>query len=173
VRLLVLHARGRRAGPIAGAVVAVAVACWALAAFAPDAGMVVAVAGSLALVSLLGLGLGGDDPGLERTTPRPWARWRAAELGVAAAIAAAAVRNLAGLGGLAALGAVLAGPRLAWCAPAAWAFAGSAIGPRSEDWLAPLTWPVQAGNASIALALASALALTGAALHATLGARRV
>jgi hypothetical protein len=186
VRLLVLHARGRRAGPIAGAVVAVAVACWALAAFVPDAGMVVAVAGSLALVSLLGLGLGGDDPGLERTTPRPWARWRAVELGVAAAIAAAALlpalltldehagaalRNLAGLGGLAALGAVLTGPRLAWCAPAALAFAGSAIGARSEDWLVALTWPVQAGDAPAALALAGALALTGAALHAALGAR--
>lgn len=86
--------------------------------------------------------------------------------------ATAALRNLAGLGGLAALGAVLAGPRLAWVAPAAWAFAGAAVGPRSEDWLAPLTSPVQAGDAPVALALAGALGLAGAALHATLGVTR-
>jgi hypothetical protein len=186
VRLLALHVRARRGGPIAGAVGAVAAVCWALAAFVADAGMVVAVVGPLALVSLVALALGGDDPGLERSTPRPWPRWRAAELGAAAIVVAgallpalvaigedatAALRNLVGLLGITALGAVVAGARLAWCAPVGWACAGAALGARDQDWLLPLTWPVQAGEAPVAGALAIGLVLVGAGLHIALGAR--
>ena len=66
--------------------------------------------------------------------------------------------------GSTALGVVALGARLAWVAPTAYAFAGAAVGPRTEAWLTPLTWPVQAGDTG--LAFAAALALTGAALHA-------
>ena len=82
-----------------------------------------------------------------------------------AAPAPATLRNLAGLGGLAALGAVALGPRLAWLVPSACAFAGAATGP--EAWLAPLTWPVLAAGSG--LAYAAALAAAGAALLIRLG----
>jgi hypothetical protein len=147
--------------------------------------MLVPVLGPLAVVALVGFALGGDDPGLERTTPRPWRRWRAAELGVCAVATCvallptllqadqhvtAALRNLAGLGGLTALGAVVAGARLAWLAPTVWTLAAATVGPRAEAWLGPLTWPVQPGDTGYALVLAAALAATGAFLHARYGA---
>ena len=177
MRPLILHARGRQAAPIACGLAGVLVACALLPALLPDTGMLVAVLGPLAAVSLLGFSLGGADPALERATPQPWPRRRAAELAVCAAAAAVAVlpaalhepatlRNLAGLGGLAALGAVALGPRLAWLVPSAFAFAGAATGP--EEWLAPLTWPVLAAGSG--LAYAAALAAAGAALLIRLGA---
>ena len=186
MRLLRLHARARRSGQIACGLLGVAVGCWALAAFVAQTGMLVPVLGPLAMASLVGFGLGGDDPALERTTPQRWARWRAAELVVCAIAtglallptllqadqqATAALRNLAGLGGLTALGAVAVGPQLAWLLPTAWALAGSAVGPRAEEWLVPLTWPVQGGDAHSALGLAAVLAVTGAVLHTRHGSR--
>jgi len=186
MRLVTLHARARRAGEIGWGLLGVAVACWALASFVQDTGALVQVLGPLAVVSLLGFGLGGDDPALERTMPQRWARWRAAELSVCAIAAAvalapallqadqhalAALRNLAGLGGLTALGAVALGARLAWLAPTAWAFTGSAVGPRAEDWLAALTWPAEAADATSALVLAALLAVIGAVLHMRHGSR--
>ena len=145
--------------------------------------MLVAVLGPLAAVSMLGFALGAADPTLEHITPRHWRRWRAAELSVCALAAAIALvlslapdddnatealRNLAGLGGLAALGVVALGARLAWLAPTAYAFAGAALGPRTEGWLMPLTWPVQSGDTG--LAFAASLALAGAVLHVWCGA---
>jgi hypothetical protein len=184
VRLLTLHARARRAGPIAVGLVGVATACWVLAARVEETGILAAVLGPLAAVSLLGFALGGDDPALERTTPRRWPRWRATELAVCALAAClallpalvqadehatAALRNLAGLAGLTALGAVVLGARLAWLAPTAWAMSGSAFGPRAESWLAPLTWPVQPGDTGSALMLPAALAVAGALLYTRYG----
>jgi hypothetical protein len=146
--------------------------------------MLAAVLGPLAAVSLLGFALGGDDPALERTTPRRWPRWRATEIGVFALAAClalvpalvqadehatAALRNLAGLAGLTALGAVVLGARLAWLAPTAWAMSGSAFGPRTESWLAPFTWPVQPGETASALILPAALAVTGVVLYTRCG----
>lgn len=145
--------------------------------------MLISVLAPLAAVSVLGFALGAADPTLELITPQRWTRWRAAELTVCALAAAVALlpalaqaddhatealRNLAGLGGLTALGVVALGARLAWVAPTAYAFAGAAVGPRTEEWLTPLTWPVQAGDTG--LAFAAALALTGAFLHARYGA---
>ena len=176
LRFVALHARGRRAGPVAAGLGGVAVGCWALARLT-DSRLLVPVLGPLAAVSLLGFALGGADPALERVTPRPWLRWRVAELGVCALAAGLALlpaltehatealRNLAGLGGLTALGAVLLGPRLAWLAPAAYAFSGAAAGP---DRLVLLTWPVQPD--ATGLAFAAGLAVAGAALHARYGA---
>lgn len=40
---------------------------------------------------------------------------------------------------------------------------------RTAPWLAPLTWPAQPADAPLALGLATALAPTGAGLHAALG----
>jgi hypothetical protein len=186
VRLLTLHARGRRAGPIAFGLLGVAAVSWGLASFVDDTESMVMVLAPLAVVSLLGFALAGDDPALERTTPRRWPRWRAAELatcavaGVAALLptlaaadqaAGATLRNLAGLGGLTAIGAVAFGARLAWLAPSAWAFAGAATGSSADGWLTVVTWPTQAGDAGAALALATALALAGALLNACKGAR--
>jgi hypothetical protein len=185
VRLLTLHARGRRAGPIACGILGVAAVSWALASLFGDSGLLVTVLGPLAMVSLLGFALAGDDPALERTTPQDWPRWRAAEI-TACAIAAvvallptlveadqqagATLRNLTGLGGLTALGAVVVGARLAWLAPSASAFAGAAVGSSSDGWLTALTWPARAGEADGALAVAAVLALAGASLHTRKGA---
>ena len=178
-RLLVLHLRGRQAGRVACALLGVAVACWALVVFVDDTGMLVPVLAPLAAVSVLGFALGGADPALERVTPQRWARWRAAELAVCATVAAlallpagehldAALRNLAGLGGLAAIGLVALGPRLAWLVPSAWAFVGAAVGPGAAAWLAPLTWPVEPGGSG--LGYAAALAAAGVLLHTRYGA---
>ena len=184
MRLLTLHVRGRRGGPIAGALLGVASAGWVIAAYVPDAGMLVAVLAPLAAVSVIGFALGGDDPTLEGTTPQWWERWRAIELAVCAGFAVAAVaptlleadqhapailRNLAGFGGLTALGATVLGARLAWVAPAASALLGGAVGPRGEHWLAPLTWPGLAGDSDSALTLAAALAVAGAGLYTWCG----
>jgi hypothetical protein len=183
LRLLTLHARGRAAGSISCALAGVAVACWALALLVRDTGMLIPVLGPLAATSLLGCALGAADPTLERVTPRRWARWRATELAVCTVAATLALlpalvvsedhvaeglRNLAGLGGLTAIGVVTLGARLAWLVPTAYAFTGAALGPRTEAWLTPLTWPVDTGTA--ALAIATALAIAGAALHARHGA---
>jgi hypothetical protein len=94
--------------------------------------MLVPVLGPLAAISVLGCALGGADPALEGVTPKQWARWRAAEL--------------AGLGGLAAIGVVSLGPRLAWIVPSAAVFAGAGVGARDEAWLEPVIWPVQEGG---------------------------
>jgi hypothetical protein len=186
VRLLTLHARGRRAGPIAFGLLGVAAVSWALASLVDGTEVLVTVLGPLAMVSLLGFTLAGDDPELERTTPQHWPRWRAAEL-TACAIAAvvallptlleadrqagATLRNLAGLGGLTALGAVVVGARLAWLAPSVSVFTAAAIGSSSDLWLAAVTWPIQAGDAGGALALAAVLALGGTSIHTRNGAR--
>lgn len=184
MRLVALHARGRQAGSIACGLLAVAAACVAILLLTDEAGMLVAVLGPLAAVSILGFALGAADPALERTTPRRWPRWRAAELGVCTAVAGvallptllladeyagAALRNLGGLGGLTALGVAALGARLAWLAPTACTFAGAAAGPGAASWLDPLTWPVQPGD--IGIAFAAALAITGALVHARYGSR--
>jgi len=177
MRLLSLHARGRQAGPIACGLLGVAAACWTLTLLVDEPGMLIPILGPLAAVSLLGFALGAADPALERITPRRWPRWRGAELACSAVLAALALlpalaqtdadatallRNLAGLGGLTALGVAVLGTRLAWLAPANCAFLAAAIGPRGAAWLAPLTWPVQPSGTGYALAIAAALALTGA-----------
>jgi hypothetical protein len=184
LRLLVLHARGRAAGPVACGLGAVAVACWALVVLMRDTGTLVTVLGPLAAMSLLGLALGAADPALERVMPKRWPRWRVAELAVCALASVLALlpalvhsndqitellRNVAGLGGLAALGVVALGARLAWAVPAAYALAGAALGPRDEDWLAPLTWPVQEDHTGVEFA--TALAVAGACFHVRHGAR--
>ncbi len=182
MRLLALHLRGRHGGPVLLALAGVALACWLLALLAEDTGMLVAVLGPLAAVSVLGFALAGADPALERVTPTPWTRWRAAELAACAVAAAAALlpalaiadahegallRNLAGLGGLTALGVTIVGARLAWVLPSAWVFVAAAVGPRMSEWL---TWPVQPDAATSAPLAAMALAMIGAAAHVVRGA---
>ena len=173
MRLLVLHARGRWAGQIACALAGVSSASAAIVVFADDTGMLVPVLGPLTAASLLAFALCGADPALERITPRPWARWRLCELAVCAVAGALvvlpavlveggqaeALRNLAGLGGIAALGAVVLGARLAWLSPTAWVLGAAAIGPRPDEPYAPLVWIIRSGGASWALAFAVAGAL--------------
>jgi hypothetical protein len=183
-RPLVLYARGRWAGQVACGLAAVATACVAIRLLTSGTEALLAVMAPLAAVSLLGFALGAADPALERATPRRRSRWRAAELGVCAvaggvallpalvpadAHAGAALRNLAGLGGLTALGAAAVGARRAWLVPTAWAFAGAAVGPRAESWLDPLTWPVQPEGTGVAFAVV--LAVAGALVHARYGPR--
>ena len=177
MRRVALHARGRQAGPVACGLLGVAAACWTLALLVDEPGMLIPILGPLSAVSLLGFALGAADPALERITPQRWPRWRGTELALAAIAAGVALlpalaqtdgdatallRNLAGLGGLTALGVALVGARLAWLAPVNCAFLAAAIGPRDDAWLAPLTWPVQPAGTGYALAIAAALAVTGA-----------
>jgi hypothetical protein len=124
---------------------------------------------------------------VERTTPRPWAGWRA---GHAAAAAAAGVvlvapvlpaavygqssllRNTAGLLGLALLTAAVVGPRLAWALPLWYAAAVYlSAGIRDTDGRAVWAFVMQPAGSSAAIASALLLLAAGIAVWA-LTARR-
>ena len=180
--LLVLHARGRHGAAIAGGLLGVGAVTTALGLAVEDAHAPLAVLAPLVVVSLLAFTLAGADPVLERVTSWPWPRWRASELVVAGAIATlallpvlltgdaqAVLRNAAGLGGLAALGAAAVGARLAWLVPSTWAFAAAAVGPDVAGWLAPSVWLVRPVGEGAAVAVAATLAVAGAIAHARLG----
>ena len=179
-RLLVLHARGRHGAAVAGGLLGVGAATAALGLAVEDARAPLAVLAPLVVVSLLAFALAGADPVLERATPWPWPRWRVGELGALMLVGAVALvptlalgdvgavlRNAAGLGGLAVLGAAILGARLAWLVPSAWAFGAAAAGPDVATWLDPLVWLVLPPGQGEPLA--AALAVTGAVVHARIG----
>jgi len=138
-RLLVLHARSRRAGGtllcLLGVTAALAVLePWLVAQ--PRYGEMVRLPlsffGSTAAVIALSGTLHSATQQLEASTPQPWGAWRAAH-GLLALTAGAVLlwpalpaeawgahcllRSLTGLLGLALLDAVIVGPRLAWSLP--------------------------------------------------------
>lgn len=140
LRWLTLYARSRQVPASCAALVIGAVAVWALA---PDTGSgpadprlpVLALATGVLAASV---GLGGQDLALDRTAAIRWVPRRAAHVLLAGAVVAVVllavqglggtpmattgfvVRDSAGLTGLAALGAALAGAQHAWSLPFAW-----------------------------------------------------
>jgi hypothetical protein len=108
-------------------------------------------------VAVLGGGLGGPDPTLDRTAALAWAPRRLAHVLAIAIVGAAtaagfvpigmALRDAAGLAGLAAFGAAMLGRQLAWCLPVAWAGAAAVV-PAAGSVLRVLTWPAQPADGS-------------------------
>jgi hypothetical protein len=134
-----LYARSRQVPASLAAVVISAAAVWALARDGgaghadPRLSVLVLATGAMAA----SVGLGGQDVALDRTAAISWLPRRAAHVLLAGAVVAAVlltvqtmgepmagaafvIRDSAGLMGLAALGAALAGAQYAWTLPFAW-----------------------------------------------------
>jgi hypothetical protein len=197
VRPLVLYLRSRAVPASAAAVLGCAVALWALG-LAIDHRQGRALAALLvasAATTAIGHGLAGPDYDLDRTAAIAWPPRRAAHVVAAvatviAALAATALageqmthagqlaRNVAGLTGLLALGAVVLGATqapllpLIWTIPALWWAPPMAQPPTRPAYKVMLTWMVQPADARAATVAAVVLAAAGAAAYAVLGSRR-
>ncbi|MFE2757361.1 hypothetical protein ACFXGA_35725 [Actinosynnema sp. NPDC059335] len=188
MRWFVLYARARQ---LPAAVVAVVVAVGVLGYLAwPGGSPQLGAFGAAVGVAVVATGLGGHDLALERTAAFGWPPRRAGHLVVGGAvvvvplvavgwvaepIAAEAflVRDVVGLGGLAALGAVVFGARAAWALPVGWAGVTLVVPAADEHWLSRLaTWPVQPEGTTSATVAAVVLGCTGLLVHSWLGCRR-
>ncbi|MEU5701121.1 hypothetical protein [Streptomyces aurantiacus] len=191
MRWLMLYARSRQVPASLAAVVISAVAGWALARDGgagpadPRLPVLVLATGTMAA----SVGLGGQDLALDRTAAISWLPRRAAHVLLAGAVVAAAlltvqtmgesmadtafvVRNSAGLMGLAALGAALAGAQYAWTLPFAWlAFALSAPPPTNVP-MQMATWMLLPPDTTTATWTALTLTAAGTAAYALTGPRR-
>jgi hypothetical protein len=170
-------------------VVTVAVAALAVLA-QPGGSPQFAAIGAAIGVAAAATGLGGPDLALDRTAAFGWPPRRAGHLLLAGAFVAAlllavgrvadpiapdafVLRDVAGLGGLAALGAVLFGAGAAWALPVGWAGVTLVVPPGEDHWLARLlTWPVQPTGTASATATAVVLGGTGLLAYGWFGCRR-
>ncbi|MGM1060352.1 hypothetical protein [Saccharothrix sp. Mg75] len=199
-RWLVLHARSREV-PASLAVAAVgAVGAVLLGGLdRPGGSPQLTAFGAAVGVSALAAGFGGHDVDLDRTAAFRWPPRRAAHLLLGAAVVvglllavglavdllsavgsvadptapdAVVLRDVAGFGGLAALGAVLFGARAAWVPPTAWAGATLVV-PPGERWAERvLTWHVQPAGTTAATLTAVVLGVTGLLAYSAVGCRR-
>ncbi|MFI9007397.1 hypothetical protein ACIGNX_09235 [Actinosynnema sp. NPDC053489] len=187
-RWVLLHARARQVPASFGAVV---VAVTALAALAhPGGSPQLAALGAAVGVGALATGLGGPDPALDRTAAFGWPPRRAAHLLLGGAVVAAlllvagrvaapiapdafVLRDVLGLGGVAALAASLLGPRTAWSLPVGWTGVTLVVPPGDDHWATRLlTWPVQPTGTTSATVTAVALGCAGLLAHSWFGCRR-
>ncbi|WP_344412261.1 hypothetical protein [Amycolatopsis minnesotensis] len=136
-----------------------------------------------------GSGFAGEDPELDRTASVRWPVYRAAHLLVATAVAVGVVlalwstvdppllppgvvwRDLAGLAGLTALGAVTIGGRLAWAPPLGWAAILLLVPPDPTGVWPVITWLAQPEGSTAALITAVVLGVAGFACYAGFGPR--
>lgn len=198
MRPLALYLRSRAVPATTAAVLGCAVALWALG-LAIDhpqgrslAALLVALAGTTALAP----GLVGVDPDLDRVSAIAWPPRRAAHVILAAGavlslLAATALvgqqmgatgqlaRNVAGLTGLVALGAVVLGAARAPLLPVIWTVVvlwwAPPMGepPTGPTYKVTLTWMVQPAEIQPATVAAVVLAAVGILAYAVLGSRRV
>ncbi|WP_433087737.1 hypothetical protein ACQP1P_17550 [Dactylosporangium sp. CA-052675] len=188
MRWLWLYVRARRV-PQA---LAVAVSVAGLAALTPANARLAALAATLA-VAAFGPTLGAADEALERTGAVPWPSRRALHLGAVALLVAGllvagpvrapaaarveplvvALRDVAGLLGLAALGAAVLGAAHAWVAPLLWTLVAvlPLLGPSDDVRVQVAAWPVQPAATTSALVCALALAAGGLVAYSVRGAR--
>nr|BFE60759.1 hypothetical protein GCM10020063_052850 [Dactylosporangium thailandense] len=192
MRWLRLYLRARRV-PQA---LAVAVSVAGLAVLLPANVRVAALAAMLA-VAAFGPTLGAADEALERTGAVPWPPRRALHLGAVALLVAGllvavpvlvpaaapdsarfeplvvALRDAAGLLGLAALGAAVLGAAHAWVAPLLWTLVAvlPLLGPSADVRVQVAAWPVQPAATTSALVCALALAAAGLVAYSVRGAR--
>ncbi|WP_333736677.1 hypothetical protein [Streptomyces sp. IBSBF 2806] len=189
MRWLMLYAYSRQVPASLAAVLISAAGVWALTrdgSAAPGGSQLPAVvltAGAMAL----SIGLGGQDLDLDRTAAIRWAPRRAAHVllggvivgavfltvqavGQDLATAAFVARDCAGLAGLAALGAVVAGGRYAWAFPFTW-LAFAFLAPPSATGVPArvATWMLLPTGAPAATWTALCLAVFGTALYAFAG----
>lgn len=196
-RWLVLHLRARRATSAAlGLAVVTALAAWCGSWLmerpflsGEQARIPVAALGTLAVAGLLATTLGGPDEWLDRSTPAPWRRIRAAHLLVAAGLGGATLalaglrqpewygapvmaRGVVGLLGLAAVTAAVTGARTAWLAVLVYASTVYLAAPRTPGGAAAVwAWPMQPASETASFVTAAVLFGVGLAVHAVLGAR--
>ena len=192
-----LYLRSRAAPATAVAMLVCAVALWAigLAVHDPQARALTALLAALAATTAIGHGLGGPDHDLDKTAAIAWQPRRAAHIIVAgaavlAALAATALageqitnasllaRNVAGLTGLVALGAVGLGAAQAPLLPVIWTVVvlwwAPPLGepPTRPTYKVVLTWMAQPPDARAATIAAVILATAGVVTYAALGSRR-
>lgn len=187
MRWLGLYLRGRQV-PLGAAVALVAVAALGLLARVDDSAVVriqLTLFAVTVAVAATATGLAGADPALERTAAIGWPLRRLAHLTAMAAATAGVTalalpgiepevlfRNVAGLTGLAALGATLLGGGLAWCLPMLWTVvAVTALLTEAAPGTAAITWLVQPAGSSAALVTASVHAGFGAMIYLCFGPR--
>lgn len=191
MRCLTLYARSRQVPASLAAVVISAVAVWALARDGseepvdPRLPVLVLAAGVMAAST----GLSGPDHALDRTAAIRWVPRRAAHVLLAGTVVAAVlltvqalgenmapttfvVRNSAGLTGLAALGAALAGGRHAWTLPFAWLSFSFLAPPATTTPMQVAGWMLLPPDATAATWTALVLAAAGTATYAVAGPRR-
>ncbi len=195
MRLLLLYARSRGAPTAALVVTALCLAGagagqWLAARPTLDdasARLPVTVALAVAVAVVLAGTLFSPADEIERTTPRPWQRWRAAHATTLATIGttlawpvlpvavhgqAALLRNTVGLLGLALMAAVLVGPRLAWVLPLGYAAAVYLFeGLRDSPDRGAFTFLLQPGASRSALAAGLLLLVLGIGSWAKAGQR--
>ncbi|MCX4238690.1 hypothetical protein ACH4Y0_19660 [Streptomyces sp. NPDC020707] len=195
MRWLTLYARSRR---IPASLAAVAVSAVTVAVLVRDGGggggggpiepgpsVLVLAAGAMAF----SVGLSGQDAALDRTAAIRWVPRRAAHVLVAGAVVAAMLlavrtvgenmataafvaRDSAGLMGLVALGAALAGGQYAWTLPFAWlSFAFFAPPPTSTP-MEVATWMLLPPGTAAGTWTALVLTVVGTAAYAVAGPRR-
>lgn len=135
------------------------------------------------------VGLSGQDPALDRTAAIRWVPRRAAHVLLAGAVVGAVllavramgadlattafvVRDSAGLMGLAALGAALAGGHYAWTLPFAWLSFSFVAPPATSAPMRAATWMLLPPGTPAGTWTALALAVTGTTAYAFAGPRR-
>jgi hypothetical protein len=179
---LPLHLRARRVPAAVTAALGPAGCAWLgwfLASDHREVGAPLASVSIMLACVAVSLTLAGDDEALERTGSRPWPRVRAAHLLIAFALliglftaslatplrfgsVAFLTRDIAGLLGLTALGAVLLGAQRAWFGPVLLSVLSVIWGaPTSHHGLQVLTWTTQPTGTTASTMTAIVLAVIG------------
>ncbi|MFB6641004.1 hypothetical protein ACFCYF_27575 [Streptomyces chartreusis] len=191
MRWLTLYARSRLVPASLAAVLISAVTVWALAPGGSEGSAdprlpVLALATGAMAASI---GLSGQDADLDRTAAIHWVPRRAAHVLLAAAIVgvvlltvqtlgadmatgAFVVRDSAGLMGLAALGAAVAGGQYAWTLPFTWLAFSLFAPPATSAPMQVATWMLLPPGTAVGTWTALALAAVGTAAYAVAGPRR-
>lgn len=191
VRWLALYARSRQVPVSLASVVICTVAVWAPARDGgggsgdPRLPVLVLATGVMAV----SIGFGGQDLALDRTAAIRWVPRRAAHVLLAGTVVAAVllavqatgserattefvVRDSAGLTGLAALGAALAGGQYAWTLPFAWLSLAFSAPPATSTATRVASWLLLPPGTSAGTWTALFLLVTGTAAYALAGPRR-
>lgn len=192
-----LYLRSRGVPATAVAVLFCATGLWALGLLVdhPQGRVLVTLLAALAATTAIAPGLAGADHDLDRASAIAWPPRRAAHVTVAGAtilglLAATALvgqqmattgqiaRNVAGLTGLVAVGAVILGAARAPLVPVIWTALVLQYAPPMGDpptrpaYKVMLTWMVQPADARTAMIAAVVLAVAGTTAYAVLGSRR-
>ena len=194
MRALTLYLRSRLVPTTAAAVLGCTLALWALglAVDHPLGRALAALLITLAATTAIGHGLAGPDHDLDKTAAIAWPPRRAAHiivagtavLGLLATPALAGeqmtdagqlLRNVAGLTGLVALGAVVFGAARAPLIPLVWTLlvlSSAPEPPTRPTHKVMLTWMIQPADTRTAMVTAWSIAVTGSLAYALLGSRR-
>ncbi|MEV7076201.1 hypothetical protein [Streptomyces sp. NPDC093990] len=191
MRWLTLYARSRQVPASLAAVVIGVAAVWALARDEsaepgdPRLPVLILATGTMAFSP----GLGGQDVALDRTAAIRWIPRRTAHVLLAGAVVAAAlltvqtmgasmatvafvVRDSAGLMGLVALGAALAGSQYAWTLPFAWLSFSFLAPPPTSGPMEVAMWMLLPSGTATGTWTALVLTVGGSAAYAVAGPRR-